>query len=552
MRDTRFMNEANPDARPLSSLLDALLRYAISPSEWQQFLDELANNGQALEEVDPQELLSHLSRAESVAWNLRGQQQKPALAQRITVDRRGLVIDQENTLPELTEYLHAADGKPLTFADERTLASWQQALDDLASNPDRGQVLVVLHATSQRRFGYATKTDSGYALLIPGAVPSDTLASLVKSSFALTDSETRLVMQLATGAPLKSCAAAMHISINTARNHLQSVFDKSGIKRQSDLILVVTQLGVMLAGVGQPSMVNPAATAPDHQFIVLDSGRRLAYRRYGDSRGEPCLYLHETVGSSLLPPGTQERCDELGLLLIAVERPGAGFSDSDAGMTFESVARDNASLLEQLGLDKVALLGHMSGAAHALSLAAIAGEKISGILCVNSRLPGPGGEANKTRSLNLITSRLLKQPWLVRTFFNILRNRASDKVNRDILRSVCSSESDKRLFAKEPAILDHITTYTQESMTVTAAGMVSEITCFARDSLPDLSHIHTPIRFWHASDSAITSADPVRVFLAADERPERSLEVRDGAGTMMLYARWHEALICLQQMAGKS
>ncbi len=542
------MIEANKPARPLSSLLDALLRYAISPSEWQQFLSELAENGGALEAVDPQELLSHLSRAESVAWNLRGQQQEPALAQEIGVDHHGVVTDQENTLPELRSYLSATIGAPITFADDRTRSSWQQAQSDLASTPARGQVLVVLHAQSQRRFGYATKTDTGYSLLIPGAVPSETLAALIKSSFALTDSETRLVMHLATGAPLKSCAAALSISVNTARNHLQSVFDKSGIKRQGDLILVVTQLGVMLAGVGKPASAKTASIPADHQFILLDSGRRLAYRSYGDPTGQACLYLHESVGSSLLLPQTDELCRKHGLYVIAVERPGAGFSDSDPNMTFASVAEDNAALLKQLELNNVALLGHMSGAAHALSLAAVACDRVSAILCVNSRLPGGGIEPNKARSLNLITQRLLKQPWLLRTFFNILRNRASDKVNRDILKSICNSPSDKLLFNERPEILDHITAYTQESMTVTAAGMVSELTCFAKESLADLSEIRIPIRFWHARDSAITSAESVSHFLAEAERPERTLETRDSGGTMMLYARWEEALTSLKQM----
>lgn len=542
-------DEVKKGARPLSSLLDALLRYAISPSEWQQFLNELADNGRALEEVDPQELLSQLSRAESVAWNLRGQQHEPALAQQINVSSDGAVVSQENTLPELGDYLTAVTNAQLTFTDERTLRSWRESLKELNNTPTRAQVLVVLHAKSQRRFGYATKTDAGYALLIPGAVPSETLASLVKSSFALTDSETRLVMRLATGAPLKSCAAALNISVNTARNHLQSVFDKSGIKRQSDLILVVTQLGVMLAGVGKPAHADAASIPADHQFILLDGGRRLAYRSYGNATGQACLYLHETVGSSLLLPGTDKLCKKLGLFLIAVERPGAGFSDSDANMTFASVAQDNAALLRQLNLTGVVLLGHMSGAAHALSLAAVADDQISGILCVNSRLPGGGVEPNKARSLNLITGRLLKQPWLLRTFFNILRNRASDKVNRDILKSVCSSASDKLLFSEQPAILDHVTAYTQESMTVTAAGMASELTCFASDSLAELDDVRMPMHFWHAADSAITSADSVREFLGQDERPERTLDIRDGGGTMMLYARWEEALTCLKQIA---
>jgi DNA-binding CsgD family transcriptional regulator len=68
--------------------------------------------------------------------------------------------------------------------------------------------------------------------------PSITPDMLVQL-FGLTRAEAGLAAKLAEGHDLDSAAHEMGISRNTARHHLRSVFPKTGVTRQSDLICLV-------------------------------------------------------------------------------------------------------------------------------------------------------------------------------------------------------------------------------------------------------------------------------------------------------------------------
>ena len=54
--------------------------------------------------------------------------------------------------------------------------------------------------------------------------------------FGLTPAEIRLSLALADGGSLRSTAERHMISINTARSQLASIFSKTSIKRQVDLV----------------------------------------------------------------------------------------------------------------------------------------------------------------------------------------------------------------------------------------------------------------------------------------------------------------------------
>lgn len=58
----------------------------------------------------------------------------------------------------------------------------------------------------------------------------------VRSAFGLTPSEATLALHLADGGDMGGYAATRGISRNTARNQLQMVFDKTGGRRQAELV----------------------------------------------------------------------------------------------------------------------------------------------------------------------------------------------------------------------------------------------------------------------------------------------------------------------------
>jgi DNA-binding CsgD family transcriptional regulator len=70
------------------------------------------------------------------------------------------------------------------------------------------------------------------------ASPAD--VSLLRASFGLTAAESRLALRLAAGATLADAADAFGVTQNTVRAQLRAVFEKTGARRQSDLIRLLS------------------------------------------------------------------------------------------------------------------------------------------------------------------------------------------------------------------------------------------------------------------------------------------------------------------------
>ena len=63
--------------------------------------------------------------------------------------------------------------------------------------------------------------------------------AFLKNKFGLTPAEVRLVLRLVAGDSLRSAAKALGIQYETVRTHLKSVFQKTGTRRQAELVIVV-------------------------------------------------------------------------------------------------------------------------------------------------------------------------------------------------------------------------------------------------------------------------------------------------------------------------
>lgn len=67
---------------------------------------------------------------------------------------------------------------------------------------------------------------------------ADPPVRLAQQLFQLTPAETSLAIQLANGLSLEEAAEALNIRRNTARAHLRSIFSKTGVRRQTELVRI--------------------------------------------------------------------------------------------------------------------------------------------------------------------------------------------------------------------------------------------------------------------------------------------------------------------------
>jgi pimeloyl-ACP methyl ester carboxylesterase len=124
--------------------------------------------------------------------------------------------------------------------------------------------------------------------------------------------------------------------------------------------------------------------------IELPDGRVLALDDLGDPEGLPVVYLHGTPDSRRARHPDDRLAADVGVRLLAVDRPGAGDSDPDPSATPTSLGHDLAAVLDQLDVGSCALLGWSSGGLAALGAATVLGERVRALVLV---APMPPAEA---------------------------------------------------------------------------------------------------------------------------------------------------------------
>ena len=540
--------------------IDALIGYAIDPTKWELLAKELETNRTSLTSLDTPTFLTILSKAEALAWQLRGEPD-PGLQRGacsfFLLGEDGGVLHISQDVDTLRKYC-TTKGQRLAFTQTASKQSFSDALRTL-EDPSEHQALVELRSKeSFSRYGYLIRAQDlpsalnpsddnvQFGLLIAQSGPNDEANAVLRSSFQLTQAEAAICGQLSAGRQIKEAAHALNISVNTARNQLQAVFENTGLNRQSDLMLMMTQLSVILSVISSnrakpADKVPEAESYPPHSFVLVGppaAPRRMACRRYGNG-SRHVIYFHESGATSRLPPGTDSLASRLGLTIIAPERAGNGFSDPHPDFSFEAGAQDLEEFLDQLNIEKVSLLGYLAGAAHALASAIRMGERVESILLVAGRNPVPRSRF-ETSPIAILRQRITAQPWLVRSMFNILRSRMSPEINRSLLRRVYGSvPHDNALFDSHPEILDHMTGYTMENMTVSAEGLIAEVQCFSGRHDLNYDAITAPVTLWHGDADTVASYKSIAGALGAAVSQTRIFK---DCGSMVMYEYWQEVL----------
>ncbi|XOV83895.1 MAG: alpha/beta fold hydrolase [bacterium] len=547
-----------------AGFIDALIGYALDPVAWEAFAQALKQDGHKLEALDPTALLTILSQAETLAWQLRGQsgQQNDYVGcHYFLLHKDGQILQASSDSSALNSYCRVENNR-LRFFNAASATEFDQALRTITAREKRHALVSLQGSGATQRYGYMVAADdlpaafnlqnkrvhAGF-LIAPGNTISQA-SRVLQTSFGLTPAESEICQQLNAGLQLKQIAQVLNISPNTVRNQLQAVFDKTKINRQGELILMMTQLQVILSVISAPSDTPSKQISkepyPQHQFVIIsreDTPRRLAYRRYGNGP-QTIVYFHEAVGCSRLLPGTDALATELGLTIIAFERPGSGFSDAVDQYSFDTISADVEDLINALGLQEVSMLGFLSGAAHALASAARLGGRVKHLMLVSGR--GPAGYNHaEGNSISTLRQHLSKQPWLLSTFFNILRSRATASTNRALLlRFYAAAEMDKLYFKAHPEVVEHMVNASLESLVVSASGVAGEIRCLTHPTAIAMHKITASVSVWHGDKDTLS---PLNNLLAELGNLEFDLEVFTDHGSSIIFQYWQQLLRRLAQ-----
>lgn len=126
--------------------------------------------------------------------------------------------------------------------------------------------------------------------------------------------------------------------------------------------------------------------AVDH-VIRLSSGRRLGYAVYGDPGGLPVLNCHGGLLGRLDVELADGAARELGICIISPDRPGIGLSDRAPGHNTVDWTDDAHELVDQLGVDRLAVMGWSLGGQYALAVSARLGARVTRTAVIAGCIP---------------------------------------------------------------------------------------------------------------------------------------------------------------------
>ncbi|MHC2331583.1 helix-turn-helix transcriptional regulator [Bradyrhizobium sp. USDA 4454] len=179
--------------------------------------------------------------------------QRPALV----LNRQGLVLSCNAAADAGFDQDILVRNRRLALRDRDAMAKYHRLVDLIRSSPDGvalpAEPIVVRRAAKPPALirvlpvdGAASSVFLGaramlvFSNLSPPPLPD---AKLVARAFDLTPAEARLTALLTGGLSIQAAAGELGIAPATARNHLKSVFSKTGVHRQSELMRLVTMLG---------------------------------------------------------------------------------------------------------------------------------------------------------------------------------------------------------------------------------------------------------------------------------------------------------------------
>jgi pimeloyl-ACP methyl ester carboxylesterase len=117
-----------------------------------------------------------------------------------------------------------------------------------------------------------------------------------------------------------------------------------------------------------------------NQTISLTSGRSVGFADYGTPGETAVIWCHGGPGSRLAPAYMASAAIEAGLRLVGIDRPGYGLSMAEPGRTIGGWVPDALAVADHLGIDRFVTVGTSTGGAYALAVAALAPERVLGVV----------------------------------------------------------------------------------------------------------------------------------------------------------------------------
>ena len=251
--------------------------------------------------------------------------------------------------------------------------------------------------------------------------------------------------------------------------------------------------------------------------VRLADGTEVGYAEAGDPGGRPVLHLHGTPGSRLEVglPAARRAAEDLGVRLIAPDRPGVGLSPFHR-FSIRGYPQLVRGFAAALGLERFAVTGVSSGGKYACACAWGLPERVTRAVLASSTCSFdlPGAKATWSRDDRLVYTLAGRAPWLLRLMFA--------KFTHDVRRDPTAVFSMmKNLGPADQEIVGRgdfrraFAAYVAEAFRQGSRGPAHDYTLEARPWGVPTGQIRVPIEIWHGEDDRLVSPQASRILAAA-------------------------------------
>ena len=365
--------------------------------------------------------------------------------------------------------------------------------------------------------------------------------------FNLTPAEASLASLLASGMSLSQAAEHNSISRNTAKVQLKSIFTKTGVSRQSELIKLILTSPAVFSSATQPSensplkkQVNETSHINLESHIKLKDGRRLQYAEYGDPRGKPVVYIHGALGCRYERLPNDRLTRQMGIRLVIPDRPGYGLSDPVPNHSYLDFVDDLQALLAHLNIEKFSIMGLSVGAIYAMAFAYKMPHKLQHIAMVSSTPPFRcfADYEEIQPSLKLLIAFSKYVPSAAQMIAKIAIKNAC-KNPQKFFANIPLSPSDLDILSN-PLLTEHFIHCLLSGSQRCHNGFVQDIMISAEPWPFAFEEIKNTIDFWHGTQDTHSPLNRMKPVI--DGVKNKRLHKIEGGGHFLIYNHWQAIL----------
>lgn len=270
---------------------------------------------------------------------------------------------------------------------EKSTQSLQNGIQKIFDSGGFVPILVLLENNIPSLFVMRKIAGTDQVLVdISGSVWTERVSEFLQQTHQLTLAEIEVAKLLYRGLNVSQIADTQSRSKETIRKHLAALLNKTDCHSQSQLMRLITSVNFIKQQTGRRKWFSEQLAVYKYR---LSDDREISYYDTGGSKRKVLVVMHPFLRTPELPDIIKNKICAKGYRIIGICR--AGYGDStlapDNRNAISGIAKDTKSLLDELNIEKVNLLGLMGGAIHSYQIASMYPDRVERIINIEGTVP---------------------------------------------------------------------------------------------------------------------------------------------------------------------